>query len=71
MKVDSRGRSLIAALRHPRSLQTSTLSGPSSLTSISLDHGASRTRTGDLLHAEQTLSQLSYGPAPFSVAANS
>jgi hypothetical protein len=26
-------------------------------------NGASRTRTGDLLHAEQTLSQLSYGPA--------
>jgi arsenate reductase len=28
-------------------------------------HGASRTRTGDLLVANQTLSQLSYGPASY------
>jgi hypothetical protein len=30
-------------------------------------HGASRTRTGDLLGAIQALSQLSYSPARFSV----
>jgi hypothetical protein len=30
--------------------------------------GASRTRTGDLLDANQTLSQLSYGPEEPSVA---
>ena len=55
-KADVRGNPFFA----PRADQSEERRGPT--TGASLFDGASRARTGDLLHAMQALSQLSYGP---------